>query len=333
MNAPVRLGLLGCGRAAERLHVPAIGPATATQLAGVFDPIRSRRELIASSQARCRVFESAESLVDSREIDAVIVASPAESHLVMASLALQAGLPVLVEKPVAASLDEGKRLEAVQRSTGVSLMVGLNRRGWAPAMTLRQRLSGPGRGPAVLLMEFTSDVSGWGPLSAQSDPLDDLGTHQLDLLRFLLGCEIQSVRATRPTPEEFHLSVRLEDGSSATCIAAYTARSQEVIQVSAGPERSCLRAGSERIRPPSGRIRRMLDITDTVHRRMLRRPGGLSRSYAAQLASFAACVRGRTPVSPGLRDGLAALRAIAAARASLASGGGEVTIASTQEHS
>jgi hypothetical protein len=78
VSAPIRLGLIGCGRAAERLHVPAIGRATATRLAGVFDPIRSRRELIASRQAGCHAFESAESLVYSGEIDAVIVATPAE---------------------------------------------------------------------------------------------------------------------------------------------------------------------------------------------------------------------------------------------------------------
>lgn len=331
MSAPVRLGLLGCGRAAERLHVPAIGQATATRLAGVFDPISSRRELIASRQPRCRVFASAESLVDSGEIDAVIVASPAESHVAMASLALRAGLPVLIEKPVAGSLGEGTHLEAIQRSTGVSVMVGLNRRWWGPAMKLRQRLARAARGPAAVRMEFTSDVSGWSSLSARSDPLDDLGTHQLDLLRFLFDCEIDTVRATQPGPEEFHLRVRLVDGTTATCLAAYHDRSREVIQVSVGPERSCLRAGSERIRPASGGIRRALDIGDTVYRRMLRRRGGLSRSYAAQLISFAACVRDRTPASPCLHDGLAVLRAIAAARASLVAGGADVTITSMRE--
>ncbi|MEO8089217.1 MAG: Gfo/Idh/MocA family oxidoreductase [Gemmatimonadales bacterium] len=331
MSGPIRLGLLGCGRAAERLHVPAIGPATATQLTGVFDPVRSRGEQIASRQSGCRVFESAESLVGSGEVDAVIVASPAESHAAMASLALLAGLPVLIEKPVAGSLDEGTRLEAVQQETGVAVMVGLNRRWWAPAINLRQRLDRPPRVPAVVKMELVSDVGGWSALSATSDPLDDLGTHQLDLLRFLFSCEIETVRATRPAPEEFHLSVRLLDGTQATCIAAYRNRSQEMIQVSIGSERSRLLVGSERIQPASGGLRKALDIGDTVYRRMRRRRGGLSRSYAAQLTSFAACVRDRTPASPCLHDGMAALRAIGAARASLVSGGADVPITSTRE--
>ena len=331
MSAPIRLGLIGCGRAAERLHVPAIGRATATRLAGVFDPIRSRRELIASRQTRCHAFESAESLVHSGDIDAVIVATPAESHVEMATLALRASLPVLVEKPLAGSLGDGERLDSVQRSTGVPVMVGLNRRWWGPAVRLRQRLAAAGRGPATVRMEITSDVSGWSPLSAKSDPLDDLGTHQLDLLRFLFDCEIETVRATQPAPTEFQLNVRLVDGTSATCIAAYRDRSMEVIHVATGPEQSCVRTGSERIWPASGGIRRVLDIGDTVHRRMLRRRGGLSCSYAEQLTSFVACVRGRTPASPCLRDGLAVLRAIEAARASLVSGGADVTLTSIRE--
>lgn len=328
MSASIRLGLLGCGRAAERLHVPAIGRGTATCLLGVFDPIRSRRELIASGQARCRAFESAASLVQSGDIDAVIVATPAESHVEMASLALRAGLPVLVEKPLAGSLEDGQRLAAVQRSTGVPVMVGLNRRWWGPAVRLRQRMARPGRGPAAVRMEITSDVNGWSPVSAGSDPLDDLGTHQLDLLRFLFGCEIESVRTTQPAPAEFQLNVRLVDGTTATCIAAYRGRSTEVIQVSVGPEQSYIRTGSERIWPASGGIRRVLDISDSVHRRMLRRRGGLSLSYADQLISFVACVRGRTPASPCLHDGLAVLRAIVAARASLVSGGADIPITS-----
>jgi predicted dehydrogenase len=328
VSAPIRLGVLGCGRAAERLHIPAMGRATATRLAGVFDPVRSRCELIASRQADCRAFESAESLVQSGDVDAVIVASPAESHVDMASLALRAGLPVLVEKPLAGSLGEGQRLDAVQRSTGVPVMVGLNRRWWGPAVRLRERLARTGRGAAAVRMEITSDVSGWSPLSAPSNPLDDLGTHQLDLLRFLFGCEIETVGATQPAPAEFQLHVRLVDGTTATCIAAYRDQSTEVIQVSVGSERSCLRTGSDRIWPASGGVRRVLDLSDTVHRRMIRRRGGLSRSYGEQLISFVACVRGRRPASPCLRDGLAVLRAIAAARASLVSGGADVPITS-----
>ena len=308
-----------------------MGGTTGTRLTGVFDPIRSRRELIASRHSGCGAFDSAESLVHSGDVDAVIVATPAESHAEMASLALRAGLPVLVEKPLAGSLGDGQRLDAVQRSTGVPVMVGLNRRWWGPAVRLRQRLARAGRGPATVRMEFTSDVSGWSPLSARSDALDDLATHQLDLLRFLFGCEIETVRAAQPAPAEFQLHVRLVDGTTATCVAAYRGHSTEVIQVSAGSKQSCIRAGSERVWPAAGSVRRVLDIGDTIHRRMLRRRGSLSRSYSEQLISFVACVRGRTPASPCVSDGLAAIRAIAAARASLVSGGENITITSIRE--
>jgi predicted dehydrogenase len=173
-------------------------------------------------------------------------------------------------------------------------------------------------------MEISSNVNGWSPLTARSDALDDLGTHQLDLLRFICRCDIESVRATQPSLAEFHLGVRLVDGSTASCRAAYRERSAETIEVVWKGTRICARVGSERISPGSGPVRRALDVSDTVRRRLLRRKGGLTRSYKEQLTAFADCVRGQTPASPSLEDGLAVLRAIGAARASLRSDGAPV---------
>jgi myo-inositol 2-dehydrogenase / D-chiro-inositol 1-dehydrogenase len=329
VSGPVRLGLFGCGRAAERLHVPAIGPGTGTRLTGVFDPLKSRRELIASQRAGCRTYDSAASMIESGEIDALIIATPAETHVEMASLALRARLPVLVEKPLAGSLDDGERLAAMQASARVPLMMGLNRRWWRPAMRLRQRLAAEGRGAVAVRMQISSDVTGWSPLTATSDALDDLGTHQLDLLRFICGSEIESVEAQQPSPAVFQLQVRLLDGTIATCVAAYGERSAEVVEVSFDGQRICARVGSERIYPATGAARRMLDVGDTACRRILRRKGGLTRSYADQLTSFAACIRSQTSPSPGLKDGLAVLHAIDAARASLRTGGAAISPTTT----
>jgi predicted dehydrogenase len=328
MNGPLRLGLVGCGRAAERLHVPAIGPMTGTRLTAVFDPLESRRELIAAQHPGCRAFDSAASLVESGIIDALIVATPAETHVDPAILALRAGLPVLVEKPLAASLEDGERLALVQESVRVPVMVGFNRRWWRPAIDLRERLTSLTSGPLDVRMEISSDVNGWSPLTARSDALDDLGSHQLDLLRFICRRDIESVRATQPSPAEFHLSVRLVDGRTASCRAAYRERSAEAIEVVWKGTRMSARVGSERISPGSGPVRRALDLSDTARRRIRRQKGGLTRSYKKQLTAFADCVRGGTPASPSLEDGLEVLRAIGAARASLRSGGASVATTS-----
>jgi predicted dehydrogenase len=72
----------------------------------------------------------------------------------------------------------------------------------------------------------------------------------------------------------------------------------------------------------------MLDLTDALRRRALRRRSGLARSYDEQLHSFVDCVRGRAAASPCLKDGLAVLRAIEAARVSLARGGSAITLTS-----
>lgn len=329
MSRKVRLGMLGCGRAAERLHAPAIRRSEGARLTAVYDPIPARRELIASRHPGCRTFDSPELLVASGEVDAVIVATPAQNHVEAASLALRAGLPVLIEKPLAQSLAEARLLKALQESTGVPVMIALNRRWWDPVVQLRRRLSQPGRGPASVQMDIASDVNGWSPLSAASDPLEDLGTHQLDLLRYLFDCEIESVRATQLSPTAFELTVRLEDGTVALCRAAYRERSEEAVLVSVGPEQSSARVGSERIRPAEGGLRQILDLADTIRRRALRGRGGLTRSYDQQLESFIASVREGKAPSPGLTDGLAVMRAVEAARVSLARRGADIPLSTS----
>jgi predicted dehydrogenase len=321
MTRVVRIGLVGCGRAAERLHVPAIGPSTGTSLNGVYDPLPARRELIASMHDRCSVFETIEALVQSDEVDAIIVATPPESHASVAALALRKGRPVLIEKPLASSVKEGAELQRLQADSAALAMVGMNRRAWEPAVKLRTEIARRRAGRVQVRMAITSDIAGWSPLVSAADPLDDLSTHQLDLLRFLLGCDIAKTEAAEIQPGEYQLSVEMEDGTTATCTAAYRSPSMESIEVSVGPSTYLIRVGSDRLWPATGPARRTLDLVEMALRKLRRRPGGLARSYAHQLRTFARLVRGETVAYPGIDDGLAVMRAIEAARGSLARGG------------
>jgi predicted dehydrogenase len=317
----VRLGLVGCGRAAERLHVPAIGAATGTSLQGVYDPLPARGQLLASGHDGCAVFKSVEALIQSDDIDAIIVATPPGTHAPIATAALRNGRPVLIEKPLASSVKEGEDLQRVQADTGVLAMVGLNRRSWLAAVNLRRLLQRRREGPVHVKMAITSDIGGWSPLVSGSDPLDDLSTHQLDLLRFLVGCEIARVEAVEHAPGEFQLSVDMEDGTTATCSAAYRSPSIELIEVAVGRKTYLIRVGSERLWPAAGAARRGLDVLDLVQRKLRRGRGGLTMSYTHQLRLFASLVQGESLSYPGIADGLVVVRAIDAARRSLASGG------------
>ncbi|MGH7631854.1 MAG: Gfo/Idh/MocA family protein [Gemmatimonadales bacterium] len=322
MSAPLRLGLIGCGRAAERLWLPAFQAVAEARLTAVVDPRPERRALIARDGGAQRTLERVDALFADRAVDAAIVATPPATHVAVARLGLEAGVPLLVEKPFAPTVAEAVALAALARATGTPVMVGFNRRWWPPAERLRQRLAGRGAGTAELV--FVADATRWFAIAGAPDLLDDLGTHQLDLLRFLFGVEIQTISASQVEPKEIRLVARLTDGTIAHCRLAHAGTSEESVRASAGGRRFHIHAKSSRLTPPDGPARRGLDLVGRLWRRTAGARSPLLRSFEHELRAFVAAVRGGIEPSPGAADGVAAARAVAAARESLAQGGLDV---------
>lgn len=329
MSGAVLIGILGCGRAAERLHVPALRRIGGARLTAAYDPLPERRELIARAAPGCRPFDSPEDLLAARVVDAVIIAAPPEAHADLAELALRARLPVLIEKPLATTLEEAMRVAEVERVVRQAVMVGFNRRWWEPAQALHHALAQGGDVPPTAESVILSDIAAWGALTAPANPLEDLAVHHLHLLPYLLDQDITTMRAHRVGPQEIELLLTFHRGSRARCVAGFGPRSEERVEVDVGSRRYAISAGSERIRPADGAARAILDATDAVRRRLAGGRGSLKRSYERQLRAFLDCIQaGRTalPASPGTADGIAAMLATDAARASLAQHGAEISV-------
>jgi predicted dehydrogenase len=321
MSEAVRIGLIGCGRIAELLYLPALWKTSAVKLAAAVDPLDERRRLVTDALPGCRGFETSEELLGEGGVQGVVVATPPASHVSVARPWLAAGQPVLIEKPLALELDEARALEEFEGR----LMLGFNRREWEPARRLRDVLRARDRSrPATAHLVMTSDVSAWAPIGGVEDPLDDLASHQLDLLRFLFDAEPRTLCAERTAPLAVRLDVRLGNDVDARCEAAQGDVSRETIEVRCAEGVYALRMGSERITPAAGPWRTALDIRDRVLGRLTRRRSSMRRSYERQFERFAAMIRDDRRPEAGLTDGLAALRAVEAARRSAARNGEEV---------
>src|SRR5438876_8646929 len=94
----MRLGLVGCGRLAEIGYALAARRSGAVEIAAVADPDAARRDTVAHDTPG---YGSAAELIAAGGVDALVLATPAATHLADARLAAAAGLPTLVEKPPA----------------------------------------------------------------------------------------------------------------------------------------------------------------------------------------------------------------------------------------
>lgn len=326
VSATTRVGIIGCGRAGERLHAPALARIGGARLAAVADPRRDRAELLARGVADCRIYGSGEELLESGYVDAVIVANPPGAHLVTAVNALVRDISALVEKPLSTSLEGLDRLESVACESAAVLMMGYNRRFWEPARRLRGLLSEWSGSDARARMRFTTDQKSWGALEGTEDALENLAPHQLDLARFVFDREIESVIARWVGPGAIEINISLAGDITVELEAGHAARYEEWARVELDGRSYRIWSGSERVAPADGLARVGLDVGDALARRARRRPAPLRRSYEEQLRAFIAGVRGERAPDPGLADGLAVVRAIDAARRSAAADGEEVRI-------
>lgn len=184
MIKPIRLAVIGAG-SFGRNHVRVIRELEGVELAGVVDTnIDKAQELVAEFGSAA--FVKPEDVIGG--IDVAIVATPTVTHEQVASLLIEAGIDVLVEKPIAESAEAGERLARLAQERGRVLQVGHLER-FNPAITaLRSALTIP-------LFFEVHRLSVFSPRSLDVDVVLDLMIHDLDIILSFTGREPVEVRA------------------------------------------------------------------------------------------------------------------------------------------
>lgn len=179
----MRVGVFGTG-SMGRNHVRLLSSLPGAELVGIYDPNRQAAEAAAQDHG-ARVFPRLEELAG--EIEAAVVAAPTVAHADMGCELLGRGLHVLIEKPLAANLEEADRLLA--QADGRVLAVG-HVEFFNPAV---QALLGVGSGPRFVEVQRLGVFS---PRSLDVDVVLDLMIHDLQILHALDPSPVAEIRAT-----------------------------------------------------------------------------------------------------------------------------------------
>ena len=139
----VRFGIIGTGAVAGGGAADLLANPDA-ELAAVADPSQERATAFAARFGVATVLESAEQLLALAAVDAVYIAVPNYLHAPIATMALQAGKHVLLEKPLALSLADAQPLAAAARQSATHFMLGMNQR-FTPAVQRARQLVDQGR--------------------------------------------------------------------------------------------------------------------------------------------------------------------------------------------
>lgn len=247
----LRWGFIGCGDVVEHKSGPAFAMVEGSEVVAVMSRSESRAQRYAQRHGVPHWYTDAQELIDSPEVNAVYVATPPSSHATYAIMAMKAGKPVYVEKPLAASYEDCARVNRVSEQTGVPCFVAYYRR-YLPyfqrvfdivesgvvgrVVSVQVRFATPPR-PAdsapQLPWRLQPDIAGGGYFY-------DLAPHQLDLLQEMFGVilDANGICANRGSLYSAEDSVsacfRFENGlpgSGSWCFTAHESAREDCIEV------------------------------------------------------------------------------------------------------
>ena len=225
---PLRIGVVGLGRAFT-LMLPTFLQDPRVQLTGATDPIAAARCQF-EKDFSAPTFDSVEALCAQAQVQAVYIASPHQFHAEHVQIAAAHGKHVLVEKPMALSLDEATQMIEATRRAGVQLVVGHSHSFDRPIQHTRELIASGAYGAVKMITalnytdflyrprrpEELDTAAGGGVIFSQA-------AHQIDILRLLGGGLVRSVRAltgawdpSRPTEGAYSALLGFEDGAFAS---------------------------------------------------------------------------------------------------------------------
>jgi predicted dehydrogenase len=339
----IKVGLVGCGRISQAAHLPALAKADNVKLCAVCDPSLSLSEAMAR-QYNAQSYTEFADLLDS-DVDAVILAVPDRFHVPLALSAIEAGKHVLVEKPVATSVAEAEKLSEILVRSRMKLQLGSMKRYdpglqfaanaidsgkigkiqsvncWYRLMAALRRPIEATLFPAMVIDETVRQrETAMKQVNRETHLLATHGVHTFDLLRFLVGeftvCSAEL--ATDGTDYSWHGLIRLETGG----VGSFEVSASVHAEWSEGFEIYGSR-GHISVQLPYTFFRQASSV------KLFEEPSAVSTvpvfgdtdPYERQIEAFAASLLNDTPTSPGLEDGIAALRTVDAVHAAVARNG------------
>jgi myo-inositol 2-dehydrogenase/D-chiro-inositol 1-dehydrogenase len=343
-NGCVKVGLIGCGQAAIRGHLPALKYVHNAKVVAVADIDSVRLKQVADQFDIPRSYMGSSELLDDSEVEAVAVCVPTKFHVEVASAVLDAGKHLFLEKPLALSLNEcDKLIQHANRHSCVAMM-GFNMRWHRLVRKARDFVLQRGTGPIRMIRTVfacqghkTGDIPEWRKhRELGGGGLVDIAIHDFDLWRFLINSEVEEIFAISHSEESddevVSVVARMVNGvivSSSIIERTGSKYEVEIFGLHGRLQISCfcfdgLRFFPDSCRPGDARVR-FGGIRHTLRElpRALLRRGGLTDYYASfvrEWEHFVECVRyGRTPECT-LVDGRRALETLLAATKSASVG-------------
>lgn len=251
MNS-IKWGFIGCGEVTEKKSGPAFSEVPGSSVVAVMSRSEEKARHYAERHAIPKWYTDPQELIDDSEVNAIYIATPPSSHATFAIMAMKAGKPVYVEKPLASSYEDCARVNKISVETGIPCFVAYYRRYLPYFQRVKDIVERGVLGKIVNVqvrfavpapdLDYQSANLPWRlqPDIAGGGFFYDLAPHQLDLLQHIFGVilEANGICANRGGLYQAEDSVsacfRFESGlpgSGSWCFVAHKSAKEDRIEV------------------------------------------------------------------------------------------------------
>jgi predicted dehydrogenase len=294
MTRPVRVACIGMGWWSDVL-ADAITRSSKLKIVACFSRSADKRESFAKKYA-CRAATSYEAILENAEIEAIINTTPNDAHLETTRQAAEAGKHVFLDKPIANSVSEGRKITEICRAAGVILALGYQRRRESHFRWIKAQIDAGNFGKLVNAEANISrdrlgqiDLSSWRYTAAgmPGGVMLQIGVHYADVLDYLIG-PIRAVSGRLAqlvlpgdNPDVASLIFEHENGALSTLNASYASASEYYLMNIYGKEATAYYD-----------LHRGLSVIKRGEKKPIAVPCERNDTFVEELEEFAAAVRG-----------------------------------------
>ena len=200
----IKWGFIGCGEVTKTKSGPAFQKVEQSEVIAVMSRDLSKAKTYAKERGIKKWYDDAQELINDPEVNAIYIATPPSSHATYAIMAMKAGKPAYIEKPMAQTYEECTRINRISKETGVPCFVAYYRRYLPYFMKVKELVDNGTIGNVINIqirfaqpprnLDYNHDSIPW---RVQADISGggyfyDLAPHQIDLLQEMFGCILEA---------------------------------------------------------------------------------------------------------------------------------------------
>lgn len=200
----IKWGFIGCGEVTKYKSGPAFQKIENSEVEAVMSRDLNKAQAYAEERGIAKWYDDASQLVNDPNVNAVYIATPPSSHATYAIMAMKAGKPVYIEKPMAVTYEECCRINRISEETGVPCFVAYYRRYLPYFQKVKQLIDDGAIGTVVNIqlrlavpprdLDYKKNIHPWRlqPDIAGGGYFYDLAPHQIDMIQHIFGLILEA---------------------------------------------------------------------------------------------------------------------------------------------